>query len=704
MAQAAPTTFNPFASAGGFTVVASGDVVLGNGELEGSVAAGGSLSTTSSNYPLLHDAAGSAAYTVPVIDGVPVRILAGRLSGTGTFDLSNRSDSRGIAADSPEAKAQARFVDVTGLTGSAGNGFLRVTATTGGALDLKSVPASTPVSALATKRDSVAAYVTAGEAASTQCLATMYDSDRVHTVDVDDRWGMLYPTFRTDMPNVLDYADLVGQWGPKTIKMDNAAGYAPTATAPLVIRVPAGTTKIGQIQVEGWSAHRSAQQHYAQHILLDLSAVTGTVTIDGLEMGAIYAPHADVVFSSGVTLNTQIVAKSFRSSGGGELHHYAFRGVLPCAAAEVEQPASPEPGDGEPGDVDGEPGGETSGEAEPGAGTPGEGESGDGEPGVGTPGDAESGELTPGAGEPGAGESGAGESGAGESEPGAGTPGEGESADGEPEKETPGAGEPAETEPGAGESRPTAPEQGGSGTIGDGGPGDTEPGAGESGDTEPGDGESESGDVSPGEGGVSPIGPGCMMPEENEPSDGSSDDDSLGGGAPGTGEPGDGESGGDAPGDGEPVTGEPEPGDGESGDLTPGQEGSETIEAGGDGAGDAPGDGATGGDPSGEDASDGGPGDGESSGEDAPGVDTPEGLDSDGVVSGQEPEDADSDGIVSGSQPGEEDVAVSAHTPKSDALALTGGTLPLAAAGAALALMVIGGVALLASRRRSRMN
>lgn len=73
-------------------------------------------------------------------------------------------------------------------------------------------------------------------------------------------------------------------------------------------------------------------------------------------------------------------------------------------------------------------------------------------------------------------------------------------------------------------------------------------------------------------------------------------------------------------------------------------------------------------------------------------------------MSGQEPEDADSDGIVSGSQPGEEDVAVSAHTPKSDALALTGGTLPLAAAGAALALMVIGGVALLASRRRSRMN
>lgn len=59
--------FNPFAVNNGFTIVSQGDATLGNGELEGSIAAFGTIATTNTNgYPVIHNAAGSADYTVPL--------------------------------------------------------------------------------------------------------------------------------------------------------------------------------------------------------------------------------------------------------------------------------------------------------------------------------------------------------------------------------------------------------------------------------------------------------------------------------------------------------------------------------------------------------------------------------------------------------------------------------------------------------------
>lgn len=71
-----------------------------------------------------------------------------------------------------------------------------------------------------------------------------------HPVDLNDQGGMVFPSgFAADRPNVIDYADIVG----KTIKMDQADGYVPTADAPLVIRVAEGATSIGALNFEGWS-------------------------------------------------------------------------------------------------------------------------------------------------------------------------------------------------------------------------------------------------------------------------------------------------------------------------------------------------------------------------------------------------------------------------------------------------------------------
>ncbi|WP_337110508.1 collagen-binding domain-containing protein, partial [Prescottella equi] len=349
-ASAAPAAFNPFDVNSGFTIVSQGDIVLGNAEIEGSVASFGAISSGNANgYPVVHKVAGQADYTVPVIDGDPVRILADRFTGAGSFDISNRDDSGTIAAGSPEANAVAKLDDTTGLTGSArgggsgnaaGGAFLRVTNQSNGNLDLKTVPfAGSDVDDVKTIESSVAAYfpgMDALVAQTNQCLTLLYDPGQalMNTVSVEDQGGMVFVEgFATDRPNVIDYADIAG----KTVKLDRADGYQPTADAPLVIRVAPATTSLGQLRFEGWSSHASAQQSLARYILLDLSEVTGSVTVDGLELGAIWAPNVDLSFNSGVTTNGQWFARSVSTAGGGEIHHHDFLGKLPC----VEDPVTP---------------------------------------------------------------------------------------------------------------------------------------------------------------------------------------------------------------------------------------------------------------------------------------------------------------------------------------------------------------------------
>ena len=147
---AGPTTFNPFDINRGFTVLATGNVNVNSSEIEGSVAALGSISSGNPNgFPVQHTVAGEPGYTVPTIDGTPVRILADRFIGSGSFDISNRDDSGTIAPGSPEANAAVKLANIAGLSGSArgggvgdaaGQDFFRITNPDNGVLDLKTVP------------------------------------------------------------------------------------------------------------------------------------------------------------------------------------------------------------------------------------------------------------------------------------------------------------------------------------------------------------------------------------------------------------------------------------------------------------------------------------------------------------------------------------------------------------------------------------
>ena len=227
-ATAAVTTMNPFEANGGFTVVSLGDATLGNGELEGSVAALGAISSTSGNFPIQHDVVSDGSYSVPVIERNPVRVLAGSLTGTGMIQIANRSTSG--SAGSADASASVKLGDVTGISvqsrsggvgPAAGGEFARLTNAVGGVIDLLAVPhASDALDGVRTAAP-VASYIDAAKAdAAAAALAAAYGTESVHVVPLAIEGGLVYPlSFSADRPNVIDYADVAD----KTIKLERSA-------------------------------------------------------------------------------------------------------------------------------------------------------------------------------------------------------------------------------------------------------------------------------------------------------------------------------------------------------------------------------------------------------------------------------------------------------------------------------------------------
>src|SRR5699024_9949083 len=90
-------------------------------------------------------------------------------------------------------------------------------------------------------------------------------------------------------------------------------------------------------------AQAGADQDLARYIMFDLSEVTGEVTIDGLELGALWAPEADLTFGSEITTNGQWFAQGVTSSGGGEIHHHTVGGPLACDSEQPTEEPTEEP-------------------------------------------------------------------------------------------------------------------------------------------------------------------------------------------------------------------------------------------------------------------------------------------------------------------------------------------------------------------------
>ncbi|WP_161972291.1 collagen-binding domain-containing protein [Corynebacterium neomassiliense] len=341
-AAADNASINPFEVNNGFTIVGRGDVKLGNGELEGSVAAFKSLESTKSNYPVIHKAAGTGDYSVPKVDGVPVRILADSFVGNGSFDVSNRG-----AVDGSEAgKAVAKLVKTEGLEAKQRSNFVRLHRTAAGEeegnIDLQAAtPFVNDLSPYKAAQDTVASYFEALDTKVSQankCLDSLYlsEASSVNKVTIGEEGGSPAPSgFSTDKPNVIEYGDLANFTQHK-MKMAKAGGYKPTAAAPLIIHVPAGTTDL-KLDFEGWDVG-GADQELARYIMFDLSDVSGEVSITEVPLGAMWAPNSSLKFDSNTTTNGQWYSGSSVTAGpsAGEVHHHAFSAKLPCDTADED--------------------------------------------------------------------------------------------------------------------------------------------------------------------------------------------------------------------------------------------------------------------------------------------------------------------------------------------------------------------------------
>lgn len=289
---------NPFSSTGGFTVYSQQDTTLGNDELEGSLAVGGTLTVTESpTYAILHVVAGTGDYTLPTVDGDPTRLLAGRYddsgANVGSINITNAGRDQNPAPGSPESRGTLKLVDREidpFVTSARGSNWVRMSMPGSNPPLIDATAQSYPADAAppdgsnvsifsaqtgADTSQVVADYVRANEDAliedTAQCLATVTDpagQDAWH-VDIEEEAGdrIVLGPLAADRPNVVSYTDIAGAG-----LLQFSTEVRPGASNPLIISVPEGTSTVQGLRIDPAGA-------YAPYMMWDLSAVTGAVTV-----------------------------------------------------------------------------------------------------------------------------------------------------------------------------------------------------------------------------------------------------------------------------------------------------------------------------------------------------------------------------------------------------------------------------------------
>ncbi|WP_394554538.1 collagen-binding domain-containing protein [Agromyces sp. MMS24-JH15] len=347
---AAPATadglaFNPFDNAGGFTVYARGDANLQNSEIEGAIAVGGTLTakTPGGRLPINHYVAGTADYTAPVVDDDTTRALIGAYSSqSGILELNGQ----GLAT--PDGYAKLTGGEQAPFHFSQRGSFTQYVVPGGEAdgpsIDAKLQPwnSADPGATFRTAKGTVAEYVEQGAAWSEVDgrLAQLADpaTGLAHHVDVAHDGDRAVLSLQQGVPNVIDYADLLVSGGgfPNAVSY---AGVLPSADTPLVVRVPAKTTSVTGMALDG------GQGSVANFVMWDLSAVHGAVAMAansgvGRIDGSVYAPHADLTLTVG-PLDGQVIANTLTTTAAsGELHGYFYRAPLTTDPTVPTTPAT----------------------------------------------------------------------------------------------------------------------------------------------------------------------------------------------------------------------------------------------------------------------------------------------------------------------------------------------------------------------------
>lgn len=332
---------NPLAPLGGFTVVTAGDGVLGNVELEGSLAVGGDLSILRS-YAFIHSSGLTPTdYALPTVDGDPTRVLIG-----GQYLAASSSGVAEASSHGNTSPAQLGFVKIGDTSnvalnprGSGGAGvWISASGTSAG-----SEPAIYVTDRVAQPQSTVSApgaFAAAFEGSFSILTDTATSLTNLDTCTQAHRTALTpgshagqraitlvagFTNYLTVTAADLSFSEIVFD------------GVQPSADTPVIFNVigsPDSVTIPRFVAANNSSA--TNPNLVAPFVLWNFGAVPGPVTIHGEKVsGSILAPDTNVILDASSPFEGQLVAQAL-TTAGGEIHHYAFQGNVACLTGEPD--------------------------------------------------------------------------------------------------------------------------------------------------------------------------------------------------------------------------------------------------------------------------------------------------------------------------------------------------------------------------------
>ncbi|MDQ0098792.1 collagen-binding domain-containing protein [Arthrobacter bambusae] len=359
----ASLSVDPLAGADGFTVVTFGDASLANHELEGSLAAGGNIAVTSPNpYNVIHKAVSNGNYTLPVLDGIPVRVVA-----AGHYDLGAGGFLRVSSGGSTGPATEGRMV--FGDTSNAavmprGAGVcVQTTAQAGCQSPVAEQSAFTETIQQATNPGAYRVLVTAaGEASLHEWNDTIAaggpaGATPVTTSPTNDGLTL------TLTPGAVNVLSLDAGQLPQGPWVMHFSGAVPSADTPLIINLRVADGSLVRLPTEaaGMYPNGPSDNAFAPFMLWNIDQTPGSavqLATNGISPGSILAPNSHLTEPATIPgtgeqnkgqIEGQIVAATAVFNNQGELHHYAFTPQLilhtsattPSSTATVTPSATP---------------------------------------------------------------------------------------------------------------------------------------------------------------------------------------------------------------------------------------------------------------------------------------------------------------------------------------------------------------------------
>lgn len=328
----------PIGSADGYTLFVTGDAILANSELEGTLAVGGTAvfgdprGNTNLQYPVFHGGVGgNADYDVPTVDGTDNRMLLSAFAASKVVQVQHRGAgplAAGVKLFDRTAPAGHTFGPQFG--GSGTTYFPSDGSNMSPQLESAVQPwqAGAGAASFVPAQDAFAEYFPADRGRDILASVTSWKTPAIAGL------GEARITLDPTGPNRTTLAALAG------VDKFQLVGFAPTA--PLVVTVSPDDVVAGRLTLpSSVGAGKDAAGAAISYILWDLSALSGDVTVTSPNepvRGALYAPDAHIVFppeqDGGREFEGQLIAKQLTAlQGGKEMHTNLFQGLFACGDA-----------------------------------------------------------------------------------------------------------------------------------------------------------------------------------------------------------------------------------------------------------------------------------------------------------------------------------------------------------------------------------